>query len=59
MNSLLLYLGHGLTKDTFPFSYTLINPVDHTGYFFQNVFGTAIWLAIAYRLYKKEIFISV
>lgn len=59
MNSILIYIGHGLTRNLFPFSYTPINHATHTGYFIQNIFGTFLWIAISYRLYEKEVFFTV
>ncbi|XP_075217163.1 heparan-alpha-glucosaminide N-acetyltransferase-like [Lycorma delicatula] len=59
MNSILIYIGHGLTKDTFPFSFTPIDLTTHTEYFFQNMLGTGLWILIAYKLYKNEVFFTV
>lgn len=59
MNSILIYIGHALTKDSYPFSYTPIDKHNHNDYFIQNVIATTIWIAIAVRLHKKEIFFTV
>ena len=58
MNAILLYMGHEIMGDLFPWSW---NPVGHFHYqyLFMNMWGTGIWVIIAHYLYRKKIFITV
>lgn len=58
MNSILLYVGHELAKGKFPWSW---QPYYHTHaeLLAMDLWGTCLWLLIAFILYKKDIFLSV
>ncbi|UXI23125.1 Sars1 allergen [Sarcoptes scabiei] len=57
-NSIMLYLGHEIANDMFPFklasSYS-----SHIGYLAQDLFSTAIWWIISCWMASKQIFITV
>ncbi|XP_066256194.1 heparan-alpha-glucosaminide N-acetyltransferase-like [Euwallacea similis] len=58
MNAIVLYIGHQIFKNTFPFGW--IPTVDtHAAYLFMNLWGTALWVAIAIYLYKHDVFFTV
>lgn len=58
MNAIVLYVGHELLRKTFPFAWT--PTVDtHSAYLFMNLWGTALWVAIAIYLYKHDTFFTV
>ncbi|XP_044748366.1 heparan-alpha-glucosaminide N-acetyltransferase-like [Coccinella septempunctata] len=61
MNSILMYIGHQMTGNFFPFVW-LTNDYDMQSRFLlllQNVTATAIWMYIAYYLYKIKYFFTV
>lgn len=58
MNPLVLYAGHELFKNTFPFAWTPVNKT-HAAYLSMNLWGTFLWVAIAIFMYKRNIFISI
>ncbi|XP_049771067.1 heparan-alpha-glucosaminide N-acetyltransferase-like [Schistocerca cancellata] len=58
MNSLVLYVGHELTRHMFPWSWKpLYN--NHSELLAMNIWGTALWLIIAYFMYRKDCFVTV
>lgn len=58
MNSVVIYIGHEVTKQMFPWSW---QPYYHTHeeYLAMNLWGTTLWMLIAFVLYKKGVFITV
>lgn len=58
MNPLILYIGHELFRNTFPFCWKLDNET-HAAYLGMNLWGTAVWVAISIFLYKRNIFINI
>lgn len=58
MNALIIYVGHELFKNTFPFAWIPINET-HGVYLFMNLWGTFLWVAVSVFLYKKNIFFKI
>ena len=58
MNPIVLYLGHELCHGYFPFAWRPLTQT-HLELLVMNVWATAIWLTIAYALYKKRLFLSL
>jgi heparan-alpha-glucosaminide N-acetyltransferase len=58
MNSIFLYVGHELFRDTFPFAWTPTSET-HGAYLFMNLWGTAVWVAISIFLYKRNVFFAL
>ncbi|XP_072860103.1 heparan-alpha-glucosaminide N-acetyltransferase [Pogona vitticeps] len=56
MNSILIYVGHEIFEDYFPFKWRMVNPQSHTEHLAQNLIATSLWVFIAYVLYRKRIF---
>lgn len=56
MNSLLVYVGHEVFESYFPFQWKLGDDQSHREHLTQNIVATALWVLIAYILYKKKIF---
>ncbi|XP_069493765.1 heparan-alpha-glucosaminide N-acetyltransferase [Ambystoma mexicanum] len=56
MNSILVYVGHEILENYFPFSWKMKNSQSHTEHLTQNLLATSLWVLIAYVLYKKRIF---
>lgn len=66
MNSIIVYMGHELLGEFFPFSWSWKSPGTRSGEFSNhwtattsNLCGASMWLIIAYILFKKKIFIRV
>lgn len=59
MNAILLYIGHIVTKNTFPWSWKPTDLTSHTELFSMNVVAVFLWLAIANKLHDCEIFLTV
>ncbi|XP_069872143.1 heparan-alpha-glucosaminide N-acetyltransferase isoform X1 [Dipodomys merriami] len=56
MNSILVYVGHEVFANYFPFRWKLEDKESHKEHLTQNIVATALWVLIAYILYKKKIF---
>ncbi|XP_059100481.1 heparan-alpha-glucosaminide N-acetyltransferase [Peromyscus eremicus] len=56
MNSILVYVGHEVFENYFPFRWKLQDDQSHKEHLIQNIVATALWVLIAYILYKKKIF---
>ena len=59
MNSILLYVGHGILWRHFPFSWETDEYGTHEEKLTMNLIGTALWVAIAYYLFRKKFFLKV
>lgn len=58
MNSILLYVGHEITKHMFPWSWKPFVGT-HGEFLTMNLIGTTLWIIVAWALYKKKFFLSV
>uniref|UniRef100_A0A8C1GD23 Heparan-alpha-glucosaminide N-acetyltransferase-like n=1 Tax=Cyprinus carpio TaxID=7962 RepID=A0A8C1GD23_CYPCA len=56
MNSILVYVGHEVFEEYFPFRWKMANSQSHAEHLAQNLVATSIWVIIAYLLYRKKIF---
>ncbi|XP_066236543.1 heparan-alpha-glucosaminide N-acetyltransferase [Saccopteryx leptura] len=56
MNSILVYVGHEVFENYFPFQWRLQDAQSHKEHLIQNIVGTALWVLIAYVLYRKKVF---
>ncbi|XP_049627791.1 heparan-alpha-glucosaminide N-acetyltransferase isoform X2 [Suncus etruscus] len=56
MNSILVYVGHEVFESYFPFQWKLEDSQSHREHLTQNIVATAVWVLIAYVLYKKKVF---
>lgn len=56
MNSILVYVGHEVFAEYFPFRWRMANSQSHTEHLTQNLVATSCWVFIAYVLYRKKIF---
>ncbi|TKC34048.1 hypothetical protein EI555_006445 [Monodon monoceros] len=54
MNSILVYVGHEVFASYFPFQWRLGDNQSHREHLVQNIVATALWVLIAYILYKKK-----
>uniref|UniRef100_K7E350 Heparan-alpha-glucosaminide N-acetyltransferase catalytic domain-containing protein n=2 Tax=Monodelphis domestica TaxID=13616 RepID=K7E350_MONDO len=59
MNSILVYVGHSLLGSYFPFSWEMKSPTSHAEPLVQDLLGTAIWVFIAFLLFRKNIFLKI
>ncbi|GLD56086.1 heparan-alpha-glucosaminide N-acetyltransferase-like protein [Lates japonicus] len=59
MNSILVYVGHSLLGFYFPFSWEMRIQQSHWEWLFQSLWGTALWVLIAYLLYRKKFFLKI
>lgn len=56
MNSILVYVGHEVFEDYFPFRWRMVNSQSHAEHLTQNLVATSCWVFISFVLYKKKIF---
>ncbi|KAM8842934.1 heparan-alpha-glucosaminide N-acetyltransferase [Synchiropus picturatus] len=56
MNSILVYVGHEVFEDYFPFRWRMVNTQSHAEHLAQNLIATSVWVFVSYVLYKKKIF---
>ncbi|KAM7394189.1 hypothetical protein PAMP_021002 [Pampus punctatissimus] len=56
MNSILVYVGHEVFEEYFPFRWRMANSQSHTEHLTQNLVATSCWVFISYVLYRKKIF---
>ncbi|XP_007933232.1 heparan-alpha-glucosaminide N-acetyltransferase [Orycteropus afer afer] len=59
MNSILVYVGHEVFKNYFPFQWKLEDSQSHKEHLTQNIVATTLWVLIAYILYKKKVFLKI
>ncbi|XP_035519623.1 heparan-alpha-glucosaminide N-acetyltransferase [Morone saxatilis] len=59
MNSIFVYVGHSLLGFYFPFSWEMRFQKGHGEWLFQSLWGTALWVLIAYLLYRKKFFLKI
>nr|KAG5707671.1 hypothetical protein BaRGS_003246 [Batillaria attramentaria] len=57
MNSIVLYVGHELLSGRFPVAFDVAKT--HGAQLAMNLWGSCLWVIVAYYLYLKGIFISV
>ncbi|NXX88924.1 HGNAT acetyltransferase, partial [Centropus bengalensis] len=56
MNSILVYIGHGVFENYFPFKWKMRDSQSHAEHLAQNLTATTLWVIISYWLYRKKIF---
>lgn len=56
MNSILVYVGHEVFENYFPFKWKMQDTQSHSEHLAQNLTATSLWVIIAYILYRKRIF---
>ncbi|XP_074519147.1 heparan-alpha-glucosaminide N-acetyltransferase isoform X1 [Halichoeres trimaculatus] len=56
MNSILVYVGHEVFEEYFPFRWSMVNNQSHAEHLTQNLVATSCWVLISYVLYRKRIF---
>ncbi|XP_031727819.1 heparan-alpha-glucosaminide N-acetyltransferase isoform X1 [Anarrhichthys ocellatus] len=56
MNSILVYVGHEVFEEYFPFRWRMANSQSHVEHLAQNLVATSCWVFISYMLYRKKIF---
>uniref|UniRef100_A0A3Q2ZA87 Heparan-alpha-glucosaminide N-acetyltransferase n=1 Tax=Kryptolebias marmoratus TaxID=37003 RepID=A0A3Q2ZA87_KRYMA len=56
MNSILVYVGHEVFQEYFPFRWRMANSQSHKEHLIQNLVATACWVFISYILYRKKVF---
>ncbi|XP_053168793.1 heparan-alpha-glucosaminide N-acetyltransferase-like isoform X1 [Hemicordylus capensis] len=59
MNSIFIYVGVMLLGSYFPFTWEMKVPTSHAELLFQDLFGTSLWVFIAYLLYRKKVFFKI
>ena len=59
MNSILLYCGHSVGYNLFPFHFIIGDMRTHAAKLPEAVWGPVLWLIIAYILYRKRGFVTV
>ena len=60
-NSILIYIGHELLSDYFPFTTaaSFSCPKSHPAMMFSNLIGVTTWVVISWLLFKRGIFVTV
>ncbi|KAM7010060.1 heparan-alpha-glucosaminide N-acetyltransferase [Tautogolabrus adspersus] len=56
MNSILVYVGHEVFEEYFPFRWRMVDSQSHAEHLTQNLVATSCWVLISYVLYRKRIF---
>ncbi|KFQ34862.1 Heparan-alpha-glucosaminide N-acetyltransferase, partial [Merops nubicus] len=56
MNSILVYIGHGVFQNYFPFKWKMQDSQSHAEHLTQNLTATTLWVIISYLLYRRRIF---
>ncbi|XP_031434869.1 heparan-alpha-glucosaminide N-acetyltransferase [Clupea harengus] len=59
MNSIFVYVGHSLLGFYFPFSWEMRFQDSHWEWLFKSLWGTFLWVLIAYLLYRKKFFLKI
>jgi len=58
MNPILLYVGHEICEEFFPFSWQPYSQ-SHAELLFMNLWGMSLWVLVAFFLHQKKIFVSI
>ncbi|XP_052356256.1 heparan-alpha-glucosaminide N-acetyltransferase-like isoform X3 [Oncorhynchus keta] len=56
MNSILVYVGHEVLEEYFPFRWRMADSQSHAEHLTQNLLATSCWVLISFLLYRKNIF---
>ncbi|NXN18875.1 HGNAT acetyltransferase, partial [Indicator maculatus] len=56
MNSILVYIGHEVFENYFPFKWKMQDTQSHAQHLTQNLTATTLWVIISYLLYRRRIF---
>ncbi|KFO07002.1 Heparan-alpha-glucosaminide N-acetyltransferase, partial [Balearica regulorum gibbericeps] len=56
MNSILIYIGHEVFENYFPFKWKMQDSQSHAEHLTQNLTATTLWVIISYLLYRRRIF---
>ncbi|XP_071264351.1 heparan-alpha-glucosaminide N-acetyltransferase isoform X4 [Salvelinus alpinus] len=56
MNSILVYVGHEVLEEYFPFRWRMANSQSHAEHLTQNLVATSCWVLISFLLYRKNVF---
>ncbi|NXX22396.1 HGNAT acetyltransferase, partial [Podargus strigoides] len=56
MNSILVYIGHQVFGNYFPFKWKMQDSQSHAEHLIQNLTATTLWVIISYLLYRRRIF---
>ncbi|NXD77404.1 HGNAT acetyltransferase, partial [Halcyon senegalensis] len=56
MNSILVYIGHEVFENYFPFKWKMEDGQSHAEHLTQNLTATTLWVIISYLLYRRRIF---
>ncbi|XP_061848446.1 heparan-alpha-glucosaminide N-acetyltransferase isoform X1 [Colius striatus] len=56
MNSILVYVGHEVFENYFPFKWKMQDSQSHAEHLLQNLTATTLWVIISYLLYRRRIF---
>jgi len=59
MNSILLYCGHSVGYNLFPWHFIVGDMRTHAARLPEALWGTSLWIYIAFVLYKKKVFVTV
>jgi len=59
MNSILLYCGHQVGYNLFPFHFMIGDMRTHAAKLPESLWGPTLWLVIAFILYRKKVFVTV
>jgi len=59
MNSILLYCGHSVGSNLFPFHFTIGSMRTHAAKLPESLWVSTLWVIIAFVLYRKKVFITV
>nr|XP_021388306.1 heparan-alpha-glucosaminide N-acetyltransferase isoform X2 [Lonchura striata domestica] len=56
MNSILVYIGHQVFANYFPFKWKMQDSQSHAEHLIQNLTATTLWVIVSYILYRRRIF---
>ena len=59
MNSILLYCGHSVGYNLFPFHFMIGDMRTHSAKLPEALWGCMLWIIIAFVLYRKKVFVTV
>jgi heparan-alpha-glucosaminide N-acetyltransferase len=54
-----MYVGHSLAYNLFPWRYRYGPMNTHFDRLVENLWGTSLWVFVAYIMFKKKIFLKV
>lgn len=59
MNATIMYVGHSIAENLFPWHWSIGSMNTHSILLLENVWGTLLWIIVAFWLHQSNFFLSI